>query len=167
MQLPALATCTCSQPAMQTPRLSTGGCVLPPTMQRTLGTSSLRSFFCPARSGGECMCCRCGDPRAPYYAFEDNQSNYYSISHIRTMNCACVQSQLMGCHAWGGVKSVQRAHVAATLHQFGGSISRTSISNRRLPSGGMPQAGKPPAPYASAAGISSFLLPPTFMPKQP
>ena len=46
-------------------------------------------------------------------------------------------------------------------------ILSTSISNTRVPPGGMPHAGNPPCPYPSSAGMHSSLTSPNCMPKQP
>mmetsp|Transcript_34344 Transcript_34344/g.102027 ORF Transcript_34344/g.102027 Transcript_34344/m.102027 type:complete len:200 (+) Transcript_34344:57-656(+) len=47
------------------------------------------------------------------------------------------------------------------------STFRHSSVNWSVAPAGMPQAGKPPAPYPSSAGISSLRSSPTFMPRQP
>jgi len=46
-------------------------------------------------------------------------------------------------------------------------ISNTSISNCKVPPGGIPHAGNPPRPYPSSAGISNARTSPNRIPKHP
>jgi|EP01043_Picozoa_sp_COSAG02_P037019 hypothetical protein len=49
-----LTFATYSEFATQTPHLSTGGCVPPPTMQGTLGMGNFQRSFCRSLSDGKC-----------------------------------------------------------------------------------------------------------------